>query len=153
MAATDTTTAIERELEIAARPETVWAFLLDPERAVRWMGITAAFDARPGGAYRIEVVPGEFASGEWVELDPPRRLVMTWGWEPSGMSAVAPGSTTVEWNLEPRGEGTVLRFRHSGLRGADAVTTHGHGWDHYLPRLRTVAAGGDAGPDPWLTRA
>jgi uncharacterized protein YndB with AHSA1/START domain len=31
-----TTDAITRELEIAATPETVWEFLVDPEKAVRW---------------------------------------------------------------------------------------------------------------------
>jgi hypothetical protein len=65
---------------------------------------------------------------------------------------VPPGSSTVEWELEARGDGTLLRFRHHGLPGADAVASHTHGWDHYLPRLRVVAGGGDAGPDPWLTR-
>ena len=151
MAATDATTAIEPELEIAAPPETVWASLVLPERAVLWMGITAEFDVRPGGLYRVEILPGEFARGEWVELDPPRRLVTTWGWEPGGMSPVAPGSSTMEWDLEPRGEGTVLRFRHHGLPGPEAVARHGHGWDHYLPRLEAVATGGEPGPDPWVS--
>ena len=39
---------IERELEIAASPEMVWAFLVDPEKALRWMGVSARLDPRPG---------------------------------------------------------------------------------------------------------
>jgi uncharacterized protein YndB with AHSA1/START domain len=27
---------VEREVQIAARPETVWEFLVDPEKVARW---------------------------------------------------------------------------------------------------------------------
>jgi uncharacterized protein YndB with AHSA1/START domain len=146
-----TETAVRREIAIAASPETIWEFLVDPEKAVRWMGQTASFDARPGGEYRVEVIPGQVAAGEFVELDPPHRLVWTWGWEPgTQMSSVASGSTRIEVELVPDGDGTVLRFSHSGLPDADAAQSHAHGWDHYLERLEIVARGDEAGRDPWL---
>ena len=141
--------SVEREIAIAASPETVWELLVDPDEAVRWMGQAATFDLRPGGAYRVEVIPGNVASGEFVEIDPPRRLVYTWGWE-SGSSSVEPGSTTIEFELTPAGDGTLLRFTHSDLPSAEAATSHGHGWDHYFERLAVVAAGGDPGVDPWI---
>jgi uncharacterized protein YndB with AHSA1/START domain len=144
------TRAVERELEIAASPETVWELLTDPEQATSWMGQTASFDLRPGGAYRVEVLPENVASGAFVEIDPPHRLVFTWGWE-VGVSSVAPGTTTVEFELVATESGTLLRFAHRDLPSADAAVSHSHGWDHYLGRLVTVAGGGDAGPDEWLT--
>ncbi len=115
------------------------------------MGQAASFDPRPGGHYRVDVVPGNTASGEFVELDPPRRLVFTWGWEPGGEGAVPPGSTTVEIELVPGADGTTLRFSHRGLPTAKAAESHAHGWDHYLERLAVAAADGDPGPDPWLS--
>jgi uncharacterized protein YndB with AHSA1/START domain len=153
MEATTETTLVEREIAIAARPETVWQFLVDPDKAVRWMGQAVSFDPRPGGLYRVEVIAGNTARGEFVELDPPRRLVHTWGWEPgeNGANAVPPGSTTVEIELVPDGDGTTLRFTHRGLPSAEAAQSHAHGWDHYLARLVIAAPGGDPGPDPWLT--
>jgi uncharacterized protein YndB with AHSA1/START domain len=143
---------VERELTIAASPETVWQFLVDPEKAVRWMGQVCSFDARPGGDYRCDVIPGHRASGEFVEVDPPHRLVFTWGWEPGpdGPSPVPPGSSTIEIELEPSGGGTTLRFTHRDLPNAESATSHAHGWDHYLTRLATASAGGDPGRDPWL---
>jgi uncharacterized protein YndB with AHSA1/START domain len=45
------------------------------------MGEQATFDVRPGGIYRVGVIPGNTARGEFVEVDPPHRLVFTWGWE------------------------------------------------------------------------
>jgi uncharacterized protein YndB with AHSA1/START domain len=154
MKSTAETTSVEREIVIEARPETVWEFLTDPDLAIRWMGQTASFDARPGGEYRVGVIPGHTASGEFVEVDPPRRIVFTWGWEPGPdgeENSVPPGTSTVEIELVPHGEGTTVRFNHYGLPGAEAAQSHGHGWDHYLARLVTAAGGGDPGADPWLS--
>jgi uncharacterized protein YndB with AHSA1/START domain len=143
--------SVEREIRIAARPETVWEFLVDPEKAVRWMGLQASLDPRPGGRYRVEVIPGSVASGEFVEVEPPHRLVQTWGWEPGAGSPVAPGATTLEVRLTPDGDGTLLRLTHTGLPDAAAAGSHAHGWEHYLERLAVAAAGGDPGEDPWRT--
>ncbi len=149
MESTTETVTVERELLIDASPETVWEFLVDPEKATRWMGMTATFDARPGGELRVEVIPGHTAAGEFVELDPPHRLVYTFGWE-DGVSVVPPGGSTIEFELTPSGSGTALRFTHRDLPSAAAAESHGHGWDHYLGRLAIAAPGGDAGADPWV---
>jgi uncharacterized protein YndB with AHSA1/START domain len=155
METTTETVSLQREITIAARPETVWEFLVDPDKAVRWMGTSASFEPHRGGLYRIDVVGGHTARGEFVELDAPRRLVFTFGWEPEpgaeGPNAVPPGSSTVEIELAPDGDGTRLRFTHRDLPNGEAVESHGHGWDHYLERLAVAAAGGDPGSDPWLT--
>ena len=144
-------TSVEREVRIAASPETVWEFLVDPEKIRRWKGIDISFDARPGTGYRIEVIPGHVALGAVVEADPPRRLVYTWGWEQTGdePNPVPPGSSTLEYVLIPDGAGTLLRFTHRDLPNAEACESHAHGWEHYFERLAIAAAGGDPGPDPW----
>jgi uncharacterized protein YndB with AHSA1/START domain len=103
---------VERELLIAASPETVWKLLVDPEKASAWMG-----------------------QPSWSDPDNP----------------VPAGSSTIEFELKPEGDGTRLRFVHSGLPSAEAAGSHAHGWDHYFERLEIAARGGDAGPDPWLT--
>ena len=142
---------IRRELLIAARPETVWEFLVDETKQQRWMGGAATIDPRPGGVVRIEVVSGQVVSGEVVEADPPRRLVYTRGWEGGSDDAnvVPPGSSTVEFELVPDGNGTLLRFAHRDLPTEESVERHAHGWDHYLPRLQTAGGGADPGPDSW----
>ena len=56
----------------------------------------------------------------------------------------------IEVELVPEGEGTLLRFTHSGLPDAEAAQKHAHGWDHYLERLEIVARGDNPGRDTWL---
>jgi uncharacterized protein YndB with AHSA1/START domain len=145
-------TAIEREVLIEASPETVWEFLVDPEKMTRWMGQTAELDPRPGGLYRVGVIPGHIARGDYVEVDPPHRVVFTWGWEEGedGPGAVPPGTSTVEIELTPEGDGTRLRFTHRDLPSTESAESHSYGWDHYLERLVTAGAGGDPGVDSWV---
>ncbi len=136
---------ITHEIRIQARPETVYEFLVDPAKMGRWKGRATELDPRPGGVYRVEIGQA-IVVGEYVEIDPPRRVVFTWGWE--GNEAVPPGSSTVEVTLTPDGDGTILRLVHRDLPAAERAQ-HDEGWNHFLPRLEIAAAGGDPGPDPW----
>ena len=146
-AGTSSSLVIERELHIDASPETVFAFFTDPALMVRWKGTKATLDPRPGGIYRVEMSEQVIAVGEYVELDPPSRLVLTWGWE-GGYASTLPGSSRVEITLTPDGDGTRLHLVHSGLPSAEAAEAHSYGWDEYMPRLAIAAAGGDPGPEP-----
>lgn len=139
------TDRLELERRIKARPETIFAFFTDPERYTQWMGVDAELDARPGGVYRVEVPQGFTALGRFEELDPPHRIVFSWGWD--GHDTVPPGSTRVEVTLTPDGEETVVRLVHTGLPGAEELEQHDHGWNRYLDRLAIAGEGGDPGPD------
>jgi uncharacterized protein YndB with AHSA1/START domain len=140
---------VEREIRIAARPETVFDFFVDPEKMVRWKGRRAELDPRPGGVYRVEVNDQAIARGEYVEIDAPNRVVFTWGWEgqETGEHAVPPGSSRVEVELTPDGDGTLVRLRHLDLP-EQSREIHGQGWDMYLGRLAAAAEGRDPGADP-----
>jgi uncharacterized protein YndB with AHSA1/START domain len=136
----------ETEVRIEARPETVFAFFTDPARMLQWKGVDAALDPRPGGLYRVNVTGRETAIGEYLEVKPYERIVITWGWD-SG--PIPPGSTRVEIDFIPDGEATILRLRHLGL-DAEGLASHKQGWEHYLERLVSAAAGRNPGPDPWV---
>ena len=130
---------IEREVRVAARPETVFAFWTDPERMARLMGRDIRLDPRPGGELRIDYNGYDIASGRFVEVDPPTRIVLTWGWEAPG-DPTPPGASTIEVNFVPDGDGTLVRLRHTGLV-EEAVSGHAEGWDQFLPSLVAAVAG------------
>jgi uncharacterized protein YndB with AHSA1/START domain len=141
---------VEREVMIAARPEIVFRLLTDPQELLRWQGIDAEIDARPGGRFRVRLNDlGHAEEGRFIEVTPFSRIVLTWGWAP-GPFDIPAGSTTVEYTLTPEGDGTRLHLLHHGLpQTPEVAAAHGVGWDHYLARLALVAAGGDAPDDPW----
>lgn len=132
------------ERRIAAPPDAVYAYLTDAALWARWQGERAELEAAPGGAFSMHVRDGPTARGELVALEPGRRVVLTWGWD--GHPTVPPGSTTVEIELLADGDATLVRLTHRGLPDGE-VPAHRDGWEHYLPRLATAAAGGDPGPD------
>ena len=142
---------IIREVRIEAPPHEVFPFFTDPAKMVLWKAVEASLDPRPGGIFWINVTGHDIARGEYVEIDPPRRVVFTFGWE-SGSSLEPPGSTTVEITLAPDGDGTLLRLVHRGV--PDEVRAGStEGWDHYLQRLVIAAEGGEPGSDPWVSAA
>jgi uncharacterized protein YndB with AHSA1/START domain len=147
VASAETAAAVVRELQIDAAPETVYEFLVDPDRMIQWMGSKAELEPRPGGIFRVDLNGRNVGRGEYVELDPPSRVVFTFGWE-GGTSVVEPGASTVEVSFDADGDGTLLRFTHRELP-EESRGSHGHGWDHYLERLEVAGAGGDPGEDPW----
>jgi uncharacterized protein YndB with AHSA1/START domain len=135
------------ESYIAAPRDHVFGFFVNPELLSKWLGSGARLDARPGGEFRFEVASGEWCVGEYLEVDPPRRVTFTWGWENQAMK-LPPGSTVVEVELEAEGDGTLLTLVHRGLPDDDSLALHADGWSRYLPRLDRVARGLEPGPDP-----
>lgn len=138
--------AVVREVRISARPQTIFAFFTDPAQYVRWMGALATLDPRPGGTYRVTLNERDIVRGEYVEVVPYTRVVFTWGWE-APTNPVRPGSSTVQVDLIPDGDATIVRLTHRDLPEA-ARPAHGAGWDLYLGRLAVVATGGEPGLDP-----
>ena len=151
MAVNEERVPVEREVRIDAPPEVIFKFFVDPEQLIRWKGVEATLDPRPGGIYRVNVTGADVVRGEYVEVSPNERVVFTWGWEGEG-NPVPSGSSTVEITLVPDGASTLVRLRHHGLPGGPE-DRHAEGWEHYLARLAAAAAGRDAGPDPWMQSA
>ncbi len=136
---------VECSVTIEAEPEIVFPYFTDPSKIVSWMGARATLSPEPGGIYRVELPVGFTARGEFVEVDPPHRVVFSWGWEHDD-ALVPPGASTVEVELEPVADGTRVLLRHHKL-GGESAEQHTVGWIHYLERLRVAAGGGVPGPD------
>jgi uncharacterized protein YndB with AHSA1/START domain len=137
---------LEREILIAASPETIFGFLTVAEKHRQWEGTEVELDPTPGGIYRVLIGGSYQAAGEFIEVVPNEKVVFSFGWDMDD-NPIKPGSTTVEMTLLPEGDKTRVRLRHTGLPDEDAVTQHIQGWDHYLDRLSVAAPGGDPGPD------
>jgi uncharacterized protein YndB with AHSA1/START domain len=137
---------IERQVFVKAPRESVFEMFVDSARLASWLGISADLEPLPGGRFRFEIVAGEYCSGRYVEVDAPRRVTLTRGWE-GDQIPVAPGSTLVEVELDELPGGTLVRLRHSRIP-PPYVDLHAEGWERFLGRLAAVVEGCDPGAHP-----
>lgn len=133
-------------IEIDARPADVFDYLVTEAGMTAWMGQQATLDPRVGGEFAVDIA-GYAIRGEYLELERPHRVVVSWGM--SGNSALPPGASKVAFTLTPTARGTRVDLMHSGLPESE-LAGHADGWTHFLPRLRIAAPGGDAGEDDWV---
>lgn len=150
------------EIFIAAPPTRVFEAISDPAQTARWWGQAGLYrltettaDLRPGGKWRSAGVGADgtafHVEGEYLEIDPPRRLVHTWIGSYTGEL-----KTTVYWELEPTdvhglhpagpkkaGTGTLVRVRQEGFVGfPEQAASHGEGWKLVLGWLEAYVEQG-----------
>ena len=104
---------IERTVDIAHPPATVWAALTTAEGLGTWFGNAATIDLRPGGAAQMTWTSGEKASMRIERVEEPTVFGFTWGI--SGLPDDDPRRTYVEFTLEPIGTGTRLTVVEAGF--------------------------------------
>ena len=163
LAITPNQDSIDIELFIAAPPQRVFEAITDPSQVPKWWGQSGMYrttkwqtDLRVGGKWSSNGVAADGSEfkihGEYLEVDPPRRLVHTWiaSWTPAL-------KTVVRWELEPRGvhglhasgpqksgTGTVVKIHHSGFAGdSKAAQDHGNGWQRVLGWMQAFLEKGE----------
>jgi uncharacterized protein YndB with AHSA1/START domain len=140
------TEPIKASIHIEAPPEHVYEHFVKPEAMVRWMGDYAVLEPKRNGRFEVNV-HGAPVRGRYIDLEPPHRLVISWGY--AGSDELPPSASTVEVRLIADDGGTRVELEHRDLP-AGQVSGHVRGWDHYMGRLRIAGGGGDAGPDPGM---
>ena len=126
-------------IRIAAPPDVVFPYLIDPELLARWFGDATGSTPEPGGAFAIAFDDTKSVQGRFVTIDPPKRVVFTWGVPDSNV--LPPGSTTVEIVLTPDGSDTVVDLTHHDLPRSE-LPSHQAGWSGLLKELERVAGEG-----------
>lgn len=103
---------VERELVIAAHREVVFQYFTDSERWARWWGVGSTIEPRVGAPFLIRYPNGATASGAVLEIAPPERLVLSYGYDDPS-KPIAPGGSRVVISLaeHPR----AGRFSHCGI--------------------------------------
>ena len=137
---------VTASVHIDAPPERVYEYFTRPEAIVTWMGEYALLEAEPGGRFHLDI-KGAPVRGRFLHLDPPSRLLISWGY--AGSDRLPPGASTVEVTLTADRGGTRVDLEHRLLSAAERPR-HASGWTHYLTRLQTAAPGHDPGPDPGM---
>jgi uncharacterized protein YndB with AHSA1/START domain len=122
---------ISASVRIAAPPEVVFPYFTDPLLIVTWIGERADLDPRPGGTFAVDF-GATAAQGSYVAVEPPHRVVFTWGVPQD--ATLPPGSGTVEVVLVADGGDTIVNLTHRDLP-PDREPSHREGWDRCLAAL------------------
>ncbi len=129
-------------VDIAATAERVFSAFTNPEEVVRWWGSddlyrtkTWTSELEVGGGWRADGVSADgtpfVVKGEYLEIDPPRKLVQTWKADWDGGHV-----TTLTVLFEPIAGGTRVTVRHEGFSGrVESCRGHGEGWARVLAWL------------------
>jgi uncharacterized protein YndB with AHSA1/START domain len=130
---------IERSVEIAHPPATVWAALTTAEGLGTWFGNAATIDLRPGGEAQLTWTSGDKASMRIERVEEPTVFGFTWGIY--GLPDGDPRRTYVEFTLVPVGSGTRLTVVESGFAQLPeddyrkAFSSNTEGWASELGEL------------------
>jgi uncharacterized protein YndB with AHSA1/START domain len=146
------TDRIEREIDIDAPIDVVWAVVTEPGHINEWFTDTADLDLRVGGEGRFAwdasaTRRGHVANLRIEGLEPPRFFSFRWN-HPDGTEPDETNAPLVEISLEAHGDSTRLRLVERGIAGlalpeeekAAYFADHSSGWTHFADLLRDYAA-------------
>jgi uncharacterized protein YndB with AHSA1/START domain len=130
---------------IRTTPARLWEALTEPEFIRKyWFGTTIESGWKNGSPWRMVGANGGLLdSGEVVEIDPPRRMVVRWQneWKPE-LKAEGPGRCTFE--LEPVGGAVRLTITHEMDRpDSKLITAVSGGWPRVVSNLKSLIETGE----------
>ena len=138
---------------IRTSPEKLWSALTTPEFIKQyWFDMTHETDWKVGSPWKLVVPDGRVAdTGEVVEIDPPRKLVLTWQHQ-LFPELTAEGFSRLTYDLEPMGSSVKLTVTHTiDRKDSKLVKAVSNGWPNILASLKSLLETGEAleGSDRW----
>lgn len=131
---------------IRTTPEKLWRALIDPEFTRQyWAGTYQESDWKLGSDWRIMIPDGRVGdSGKVLEIDPPRRLALSWRNEFMPELKVE-GHSTCTYELEPAGTAVKLTLTHEiGIPNSKVIAGVSQGWPHLLASLKSLLETGES---------
>ena len=130
---------------IRTTPERLWSALTEPDFMKQyWFGMQMAAEWKAGAPWKLVFSDGRVAdTGEVIEADPPRRLVIKWQNEfRPELKAEGPARCTME--LEPVGGAVKLTITHaSNLPDSKVIQAVSGGWPKILSNLKSLLETGE----------
>ena len=126
--------------------EKLWKALIEPEFTRKfWVNTTQESEWKPGASWKILMPDGRVAdSGEVLEIEPPRRLVLKWRNE-FRPELKAEGYSRLTYQLEKEGKSVKLTVIHEMEKeGSKFIEAVSNGWPHILASLKSLLETGES---------
>jgi uncharacterized protein YndB with AHSA1/START domain len=138
---------------IRTTPEKLWQALTEPEFTRKfWVGTVQECEWKSGATWRLLAPGGRVCdTGEVVEIDPPRKLVLTWQ-NHMFPDMTAEGHSRMSYELEPKGSLVKLTVTHTMDKPeSKLVKAVSSGWPMILSSLKSLLETGESleGTDRW----
>ncbi len=133
-------------LYIRSTTAKVWRALIDPEQTRRyWADTWQDCEWKPGAAWRIVVPDGRTAdSGRIVEIEPERRMVISWRNELQA-ALRDEGYSRAVYELEQQGDMVRLAVKHTMDRpDSKFIKAVAEGWPMILSSLKSLLETGES---------
>jgi uncharacterized protein YndB with AHSA1/START domain len=138
---------------IRTTPEKLWSALTDVKFMEQyWFGVHCESQWTPGSPWRMVAGDGQVLdSGEIVEAEPPRRLVIRWQNHKPELKAEGASLCTME--IEPFSTAVKLSITHTIEREASKlIEAVSGGWPKIISNLKSLLESGSiALEDPYPT--
>ncbi len=131
---------------IRTTPEKLWRALIEPEFTRQfWCDTRQECEWKPGASWRLMIPDGRVAdSGEVIEIEPGRRLVLKWRNE-FIPEMRADGDSRLTYELEQQGEAVKLTLIHEiDKPGSKLIEGVSRGWPHILASLKSLLETGES---------
>lgn len=128
---------LDRSVVIHAEPKVVFRFFEESDRWASWWGAGSTIESKRRGRIVIRHGEGVDVVGEVIEVEPPERIVFSYGF--LDRKAEPAGNSRVTIALEPLGQSTRLTLTHE-FNDAAARDEHVQGWRFQLSLFANVVA-------------
>jgi uncharacterized protein YndB with AHSA1/START domain len=129
---------------IRTTPEKLWQALIDPDFTRRyWLECWQESEWKPGSPWQAMVPGGRvIVTGEIIEIDKPRKLVLTWRGEKPGQREE--GYARLTYELERRGDSVKLTVIHEIDKApSKLIADVSGGWPLVLASLKSLLETGE----------
>lgn len=127
--------AIEQSYYFDTPPERVFDALTEPKLLVRWFLAKANVDRKAGGGYAFDWIGGYHMVGKVEAFQANRTVSYSWH---DKLESGEMATTKASFKVTRKGNGTLLRLRHTGFTVPEHFAECSSRWGYYLTNMKSV---------------
>ena len=115
--------------------EKVFQALTDPKILVKWFLSKAKVVPEKGGSYSFDWVGGYHMTGKVKQFEINRSVSFSWS---DKLKNGEMAKTTASFKVSKKGNGTLLKLRHTGFENPEHFAECSSRWGYYLTNMKSV---------------